>query len=83
VILAVITKMIKGREVAITLDEKRWSAPEAPALARVLNHIALPEHFGPECGDPVTWAANQAAEQIQAMVTFIREPEPSPPDKVF
>lgn len=71
------------RSVVITLTEQGWQSPEAPALARILDLDSPLSKYGPADGDPVTCAANRAAEFLDGKVTFVRPIPDDPPGTVY
>jgi hypothetical protein len=61
-------------------DEKQW---DGPALGRLIDRFASTSDYGPADGDPVARAAQDAAELLAGVVTFVRHPDEVPSDSVY
>jgi hypothetical protein len=69
---------VKSRADAVDLTDDGWRhrVAAAPALERLLDRFADPAAYRRAAFDPVAFAAAVAAELLDGVVAFVREPEP-------
>jgi hypothetical protein len=69
--------------VTATLTDDGWVVPESEPLERILNLMASTSQFGPADGDPVSAAAQAAANLLDGRVIHVRPVPDYPPGTVF